>query len=95
MPTAGEQLRVAAMEGRLDPAELDERLSAAYAARWCSELARLTTDVTPPPAAPAARPAFVRTAASTNGFAIASIVLGVVWMGGSARCSRSSSATWR
>jgi len=80
MPTAGEQLRVAAMEGRLDPAELDERLSAAYAARWCSELARLTTDVTPPPATPAARPAFVRTAASTNGFAIASIVLGVVWM---------------
>ncbi|MGI8779713.1 MAG: DUF1707 and DUF4190 domain-containing protein [Solirubrobacteraceae bacterium] len=77
---AGERLRVAALEGRLDPAELDERLSAAYAARWCSELARLTTDVTPPPATPATRPAFVRTAASTNGFAIASIVLGVVWM---------------
>jgi Domain of unknown function (DUF4190)/Domain of unknown function (DUF1707) len=80
---AGQRLRTAALEGRLDPAELDERMSAAYAARWCSELAALTADVTPapvpPPAAPA-RPTFVRAQAPTNGFAIASLVLGLFWM---------------
>ena len=79
---AGERLRVAAAEGRLDPAELDDRLSAAYAARWCYELAELTADVTPPPALPQApaRPAFERSSRSTNGFAIASLVVGAVWM---------------
>jgi hypothetical protein len=78
---AGERLRVAAHEGRLDPAELDERLTAAYAARWCSELTALTADVTPPapPPAPPARPSFVRSA-PTNGLAIASVVLGLFWM---------------
>jgi Domain of unknown function (DUF4190)/Domain of unknown function (DUF1707) len=78
----GERLRVAAHEGRLDPAELEERLSAAYAARWCSELTALTADVTPAPAppAPVGRPTFVRTTAPTNGFAIASLVVGILWM---------------
>ena len=79
---AGERLRTAAAEGRLDPIELDERLSAAYAARFCSELAELTADVTPPPALPepAGRPTFVRPGGQTNGFAIASLVSGAVWM---------------
>lgn len=80
---AGERLRVAAAEGRLDPDELDARLSAAYAARWCRELAELTADVTPPPALPqlpGSRPTFERPSASTNGFAIASLVVGAVWM---------------
>jgi Domain of unknown function (DUF4190)/Domain of unknown function (DUF1707) len=79
---AGERLRVAAHEGRLDPAELDERLTAAYAARWCSELKALTADVTPPapPPAPPARPTFVRASAPTNGLAIASLVLGLFWI---------------
>jgi hypothetical protein len=79
---AGERLRVAAMEGRLDPVELDARLSAAYAARWCSELVQLTADVTPPPALPstAVRPTFERSSAPTNGFAIASLVLGLIWL---------------
>lgn len=45
-----ERLRRAAIEGRLDADELDERLSAAYGARLCSDLARLTADVTAPPA---------------------------------------------
>jgi hypothetical protein len=79
----GERLRIAALEGRLDPAELDERMSAAYAARWCSELADLTADVTPapaPPPAPADRPTFVRAQAPTNGLAIASMVVGLFWM---------------
>jgi Domain of unknown function (DUF4190)/Domain of unknown function (DUF1707) len=75
----GERLRTAALEGRLDPAELDERMSAAYAARWCSELAALTADVTPAPAPPA-RPTFVRVQGPTNGFAIASMVVGLFWM---------------
>ena len=80
---AAGRLRTAAMEGRLEPAELDERMTAAYAARWCSELAALTADVTPPPAAPApelARPRFVQPSQSTNGLAIASLVVSLVWM---------------
>ncbi len=80
---ASERLRVAAMEGRLDPVELDERMSAAYAARWCSELRELTADVTPVPALPpqpAGRPTFVRPAARVNGLAIASVAVGVLWM---------------
>ena len=80
-----ERLRTAAMEGRLDAYELDERLTATYAARTCVELERLTEDVTPPaasrpPAAPAQPPVFVQPASRTNGFAIASLVLGLVWM---------------
>ena len=80
---AGERLRVAALEGRLDPMELDERMTAAYAARWCSELTELTADVSPPPALPpqpAGRPTFVRATARTNGLAIASLVLGLLWI---------------
>ncbi len=73
-----ERLRTAAMEGRLDAYELDERLTATYAARTCAELEGLTADVTPP--APVHPPVFVRPASRTNGFAIASLVLGLVWM---------------
>ena len=78
---AVERLRVAALEGRLDPMELEQRMTAAYAARHCSELTGLTADVTPPASPPAvpARPAFVRTP-PTNGLAIASLVAGVFWM---------------
>jgi hypothetical protein len=72
---AVERLHAAAMEGRLDADELEERLSQAYAARWCSELAHLTADVTPPP-----EPlVFVRPTRRLNPFAIASIVLAVFW----------------
>lgn len=71
-----ERLRVAAHEGRLDTDELEARLSAAYAARWSSELERLTLDVTPP----RHRPAFVKPA-RTNGLAIASPILGLFWFG--------------
>lgn len=80
---AVERLRTAAMEGRIDSEELEQRIQTAYASRFCTELTELTADVTPPPAlapprAPA-RPTFVATSPSTNGFAIASIICGVAW----------------
>ena len=76
---AVERLRVAAAEGRLDADELDERLTAAYAARWCADLERLTADVTPAPPPPE-RLEFVQRETRTNGFAIASLITGILWM---------------
>jgi hypothetical protein len=80
--TTVERLRVAGMEGRLDNDELEERIESAYAARWCGELETLTLDVTPPPARlhPMA-PVFVRPSRRPNGLAIASVIVGVLWMG--------------
>src|SRR5215218_2585780 len=40
-------LRVAAAEGRLEPDELEERLSVAYSARTLAELEELTADLPP------------------------------------------------
>ena len=77
---AVERLRVAGLEGRLDSDELEDRLASAYGARWCSELDTLTRDVTPPPAR-VAPPVFVRRQRRVNPFAIASIVVAVLWMG--------------
>ena len=74
-----ERLRAAALEGRLDDDELEERLADAYAARWCSELERLTADVTVPPSPQPLT--FVRPARRVNGLAIASLVCGFVWFG--------------
>jgi hypothetical protein len=77
-----ERLRFAAVEGRLDADELDERLAAAYRARLCSELERLTEDVTPPPAARRAAARRVRSMpvrTTTNRLAVASLVLGLCW----------------
>ena len=86
MRSTAERLRTAAMEGRLDSEELEQRIQTAYASKFCAELTQLTEDVTPPPAVapppylPApARPTFVAPSPSTNGFAIASIVCGVAW----------------
>jgi hypothetical protein len=78
---AADRLRVAAGEGRLDPDELDERLTGVYGARWCSELVALVSDVTPP-AARVMRPGFVhRAPARVNVMAVASLVSGLFWMG--------------
>jgi hypothetical protein len=77
---AAARIRVAATEGRLDPEELDGRLSAVYSARWCSELTRLTADITPRTTA-IAPPTFVRPQNSPNGLAVASLVLGILWIG--------------
>lgn len=80
-----DKLRLATAEGRLDPDELDERLSAAYGARYCNELTGLTADVTPPPPPPppvVAAPRFVQAPQRTNGFAVASLVCALTWMWG-------------
>jgi Domain of unknown function (DUF1707)/Domain of unknown function (DUF4190) len=78
---AVERLRTAAMEGRLDSDELEERIASAYGARWCSELTRLTADVTPPPPPPAL-PVFVRRQQRVSGFAVASVACALIWMWG-------------
>ncbi len=75
-----ERLRIAAIEGRLDADELDERLSAAYAARLCTDLERLTADVTPPPPrAIAARRAYAPPTRRTNRLAVGSVLIGLCW----------------
>jgi hypothetical protein len=72
-----ERLRVAALEGRIDSDELESRLAAAYGARTCAELTRLTADVTPP-----AEPlAFVRPGSRVNPLATVSVVAGLLWLG--------------
>jgi hypothetical protein len=72
---AVERLRAAALEGRLDADELEERLADAYAARWCAELTALTADVTPPPDPLR----FLRPARRVNSLAIVSLVAGLLW----------------
>jgi Domain of unknown function (DUF1707)/Domain of unknown function (DUF4190) len=71
---AVERLRAAALDGRLDGDELEERLAQAYAARWCGELVRLTEDVTPPIV-------FVRPERRLNPLAICSLIAAIVWFG--------------
>ena len=75
-----ERLRVATAEGRLDPDELDDRLTAAYGSRWCHELEALTVDVTPPPPpTPAVRPTFVHPQKRTNPLAVGSVTVAVLF----------------
>jgi hypothetical protein len=77
------RLRDAAAEGRLDPDELDERLTAAYGARTLGDLVPLTSDLPPePPESPEAvgalrTPAVRRTLAT---FLTANIVCIAVWL---------------
>ena len=79
---AAARLRQASVEGRLDSDELEQRLAATYAARWTTDLQRLTADITPapappPPPVPYGYPPPQR---ETNGLAIASLTAGIVWM---------------
>jgi hypothetical protein len=68
-------LRDAALDGRLDADELEDRLAGAYGARWRSELDALTLDLTPPLV-------FIRpSAARVNTLAIVSLVTGLLWLG--------------
>src|SRR3954470_3120166 len=78
------RLREAAVEGRLDADELEQRIGEVYSARWTTDLDRLTADVTPrppptplaplPPAGPPHCYGPYPPAAEANGLAIASLV---------------------
>jgi len=73
---AVERLRAAALDGRLDADELESRLADAFSARWSSELAALTTDITPPP-----EPlTFIRPGRHVNTLAVVSLVSGLLWV---------------
>ena len=65
-----EQLRVAAGDGRLTMAELDERIEQATAARTYAELATVTADLPADPAAPSAQPKELVRISCTSGHAI-------------------------
>lgn len=80
---AVERLHRAAVDGRLDADELEERTAAAYAARWTSDLDRLTADVTPVAHRPVPLPPPIRYPSTppvptrtVNGLAVASLVAG-------------------
>ncbi|HEY2636950.1 MAG TPA: DUF1707 domain-containing protein [Solirubrobacteraceae bacterium] len=77
-----DRLRAATAEGRLDPSELDERLTATFAARTRADLVPLTADLPDSPAPPPAKPALwsseaVRDRLAT--FVIANVISIVVW----------------
>jgi hypothetical protein len=82
---AVERLNRAAVEGRLDHDELDERVAAAYSARWTSDLQAITADITPAPPAPPpypypyAYPVPYQQPTRTNGLAVSSLICGLVW----------------
>jgi hypothetical protein len=73
---AVERLREAALDGRLDSDELEERLAGAYGARWCGELEALTADITLPPDPLV----FLRPSGRLNSLAIVSLVAGLLWV---------------
>jgi hypothetical protein len=83
--SVAEKLRVASVEGRIDPEELEQRLSQVYSARWVADLDRLVADVSPPPPpAPvphpyAPYPVPVVAYQTTNGLAVTSLVAGLLW----------------
>jgi Domain of unknown function (DUF1707)/Domain of unknown function (DUF4190) len=74
---AVERLREAALAGRLESDELEDRLADAYGARWCSELVALTADITPPPDPLR----FIRARRRVNTLAVVSLVAGLLWFG--------------
>lgn len=81
-----ERLRVASVEGRIEPEELEERLSQVYSARWVADLDRIVADVSPPPPPAPLAPPYAPYAPAvvyptTNGLAVASLVAGFLWLG--------------
>ncbi len=74
---AVDRLRAAALEGRLDADELEDRLAGAYGARTNSELVALTADITPPPDPLV----FLRPGSRVNTLSIVSLVAGLLWLG--------------
>jgi hypothetical protein len=79
-----DRLRTAAGDGRLDPDELDERLTAAYAARTTGELVPLTSDL--PERAPEGGSALAEAFRSPAlrrqlaGFLTANVICWAVWL---------------
>ena len=76
------RLRDAAAEGRLDPAELDERLTVAYGARTRADLAPLTGDLPVPAPAPPPGPSLWRNEDVRDRlglFIVANVVSLAVW----------------
>ncbi len=67
-------MRSAHADGRLDLSEYDERIQQAWAARTYGELKALTADL------PHTRAAVARVHRRINGYAVASLVLGTIWM---------------
>jgi hypothetical protein len=88
---AAQRLREAAVEGRLDSDELEQRIGDVYSAKWLADLDRLTADVTPlPPPDPAPLPAApppphcyapYPIAQTTNGLAVAALISSLVGFG--------------
>lgn len=82
-----ERIREALAEGRLTLEEADERQTAAYAARYATDLTELTADLPAPPAPPT--PPLDRTARTRLGVhgavvAALAVLLIVGWVGSSA-----------
>jgi uncharacterized protein DUF1707 len=76
------RLRDATAEGRLDPAELDERLTRAYGARTRADLAPLTGDLPGPAPAPPPTPSVWRNEDVRDRlgmFIVANVVCIAVW----------------
>jgi hypothetical protein len=79
------RLHRAAVEGRLDAEELEERVGRAYAARWREQLAALLVDVTPPPEPRPLRPVRVagaqpfRARTVLNPLAATSLLCALIW----------------
>ena len=76
------QLREAATEGRLDPAELEERVAGAYAARTYADLEPLTADLPGGAAAaglPVEREAGRRVLARVGPYVIVNLLLVAIW----------------
>jgi Domain of unknown function (DUF1707)/2TM domain len=74
-----ERLRTAAGEGRLSPAELEERLEAAFAARTEAELRPLVADLPAPVAAPRGRSRRPAHHGELRAYVATSILLVAIW----------------
>lgn len=72
--SVAERLRSAHAEGRLDLTEYDGRVQQAWTARTYGELDALTADL------PETHAAVAKVRRRINGFAVASVVLGVIWI---------------
>ncbi len=73
-------LRRSAGDGRLDPEELDERLTRAYSARTTGELTELTRDLPPPPSPVPRREASRQLRKRYGGLLFPPLVCTLIWL---------------